>query len=98
MRMVLTLTAVVLAVGAAFDLLITLDLAFSHQGPASVGDYLRDGAPLLSWAGDVLARALPAVLLDPVMTLPPDWFFPVRAAAMTVCAAALFALVQARRA
>ena len=97
MRIVLTFIAVVLAFGAGFDLLITLDLAFSDRAAASVGDYLRDGAPLLSWSGEVLARAVPAALLDPVMTLPPDWFFPVRAGAMTLCAAVLFALVQARR-
>ena len=97
MRTLLSIIAVVLTLGAAFDLLVTLDLAFSDRAAASVGDYLRDGAPLLIWAGDVLARAVPAALLDPVMTLPPDWFFPVRAGAMTVCAAALFALVRARR-
>lgn len=97
MRALLTAIAVVLSLGAAFDLLITLDLAVSDRPSMTIGDYMGGGAPLMVWAGEVLVRTLPERVIGPVMVLPPDWFFPVRAAALGLCAAVLFALVQARR-
>ncbi len=97
MRALLSLIAVVLSLGAAFDVLITLDLALSGRAASTVGDYLAEGAPLLAWADAVLARAIPDLVLDPVLALAPEWFFPLRAAALTLCAAALFAVTPGRR-
>ena len=98
MRIALILIAVVLSVGAAFDLLLALDVWLAESAARSVGEYLDTGAPVFVWALDVLRRALPETVLAPVLALPPEWFFPVRAALLTLCAAVLFAIVQARRA
>jgi hypothetical protein len=96
MRTILTLIAIVLAVGAGFDLLITLDLMSAERQARSVADYLETGAPLFAWAAETLRAAVPERLLDPVMALPPDWFFPMRALALGLCAAVLFAVVRSR--
>jgi hypothetical protein len=96
MRTVLIVIAVVLTLGAAFDVLVTLDLMLAERTARTVGEYLAEGAPVLAWAGDILARTLPETVLQPALSLPSDWFFPVRAAALGLCAAVLFALVRAQ--
>ena len=95
MRPVLTVLALMFALGAAVDVAIAADLLVLGEAAAgvSVGGYLANTALPFGWVQPMLHLALPNQVFEPAMAAPARVLFPVRAVVLLAVTLVLGALV-----
>ena len=96
MRLLVGMCAVLITLGAAFDLLIVIDLINRDSLRLSVGTYLSQGPEFVRWVREVLGLAFSEAVVSPVFALPAGWFFGLRATAFTLLATLIFASLKLR--
>ena len=70
MRLLVGMCAVLITLGAAFDLLIVIDLINRDSLRLSVGTYLSQGPEFVRWVREVLGLAFSEAVVSPVFALP----------------------------